>query len=123
MNHLEAGRSFAHLAEAADTYARLELRLLLPREMKEAQRDLAAAVTYSDEQVPPPAIDGLGEQNFTGYQATRSDFECTELDELRSIFITKWQQEQQVFDAIKVKALELYRERGTDAAQGGERRG
>ena len=44
MDHLEAAGALPNLAEATQVHAGLELRLLLAREVKEAERKLARAV-------------------------------------------------------------------------------
>ncbi len=53
MDHLKARRAAPDLPEAADVHAGLKLRLLLPRKVKEAQGELAAAVTDTHQQVSP----------------------------------------------------------------------
>ena len=75
MNHLRARLAAADLAETTDLYARRELRLLLPREMEKAQRQLSTAVADSHKQAAPPAENGLGQQNLARDETACADFQ------------------------------------------------
>ena len=63
---LRAPGAATHFAEAGDLHTGLKLRLLLPREMKETQGQMAAAIADTHEQAAPAPVDRFGEEDFTG---------------------------------------------------------
>ncbi len=93
MDHLEARGTLAHLAEAADVHAGLELRLLLPREVKETQGELARAVADANEQVASPPVNRLGEQHLARDQAALPRLQPADRHEPGAVLVTKRQQE------------------------------
>jgi hypothetical protein len=100
--------------------ARLKLCLLLPRKMKETQRDLAAAIVDANQQVAAPAKCHLRKQYFARDEASLPWLKRADFDHLRSILVSQWQQEKKIFDAIQAKPLELFRECGPDAVKYGQ---
>jgi hypothetical protein len=111
MDHLEPRGAPAYFAEAGHMYAVLELRLLLPREMEKAKRELTAAVAYAYEQVASTAISRFRQQYLTADETARAGNQRPYPDELRSILVAQWQQEQQVLNTVQPELLELGGER------------
>ncbi len=122
MDHFETDGALADLAETRQSNTGLELRLLLAGKVKEAQRELAAAVTDPHEQVAAAAVYGLGKQYLAADEATCTGFESADSDELRSILVAQRQQKQKVLDALQAEAAELCCECGPDATQVGHGR-
>ena len=121
MNHLGTGRTFANLPKTGQAGPLLELSLLLTREMKKAQRQLPAAIADSNEQIAPAAVHGFRKQDLTRDKAATASFERTEFDQLGSIFIPQRQQEQEVFDPMKIQSAQLVGKCGADSAKNGQR--
>ena len=117
VNHLEAARAAPHLAKTADMHTGLELGLLLAREMKKAQRELATTVADPDQQVAAAAESDLGQQYFAADQATRAGDERADAHELRAVLVAQRQQEQQVLDAVEPELLELPGQRRANALE------
>ncbi len=107
VNHFETGAAGAHLPETADVSACLELGVLLPGEMKKTQRELAAAVCDSNQQVAAPAVRRFRQQDFTADQAALPGLQGTDANELGAVLVAQRQEEQQVLDAVQVEPLQL----------------
>ena len=93
MDHFETGLAAAHFAKTGEVYTGLELRLLLPGEMKKSQGKLPAAIADADQQIATTAKQRFGKQHLTCDQATGARLQRTQAHELRSIFVTQRQQE------------------------------
>ena len=81
-------------------HTRLKLRLLLPREVKEPQCELATAITDAYKKVAAPAIGCFRKQHLTTHKAARTRGQRTDLYKLCSILVAQRQQEQKVFDPL-----------------------
>jgi hypothetical protein len=90
MNHLVSGLTATHFAKTDDVNSSLELRLLLPRKVKKAQRYLTAAIAYPNQHISAPPKYGFGKQHLAGDQATSASLQRTNSDQLRAIFVAQW---------------------------------
>ena len=117
VDHFETATAFARITEASYPHARLKLRLLPAGEVKKAQRQLAATVTDSYQQVAPATVCGLSKKNLARNETSHPWCQRAELDELGSILVAQRQQEQEILDAAQVQPLQLFRERRSDAGQ------
>jgi len=77
MDHLDTHRAFARFAETGESCTDLKLCLLLTGKVKKAQRELAAAVADSYEQITASTINNFGKQHFTRDETTATRLERT----------------------------------------------
>jgi len=93
MDHLNTHRAIASFAKTGELHTDLKLCLLLTRKVKKAQRELAAAVADSYEQITASTINNFRKQHFTRDETTATRLERTQFDELRTVFVSERQQE------------------------------
>ena len=85
--------------------------------MKKPQRQLTTAITDPDQQVTSAAIDGLGEQHFTGDEAAVPRDKRAYLYKLRSVLVAQRQQEQHILNSKKPQLFKSLCERRTNAIE------
>src|SRR5690606_39203642 len=96
VHDLDADRTGPHVPVTADDGAGTKLGLLLPREVKGSQRQLAGAIADAYQQAPAAAIYRLGEQYLAAGQAAHPRLERSRPDEFRTVLVTQRQEKQQV---------------------------
>src|SRR5262249_49496076 len=116
MHHLEAERPAAHLAEAAQTRAAGEVRLLARGGIEEAQGEHPRAVGDAREQLPAAAVGDLGQLDLALDGGARADLERAEWRDARAVLVAQRQEEQQVRDARDAETREALGECRADPA-------
>jgi hypothetical protein len=90
--------------------------------MEKPQRQLAGTIANADEQIAATTIDDFREQDLAADETAIAGLQGANFDKACAILVAVRQQEQQVADAEKGKARELFLERRTDARKNGQRR-
>ena len=120
MHHLEAYCSGTHFAVATDIHTFAKLRLLLPGKVEEAQRELAAAITYPDQQTATAAKYSFCEQHLARDHRANSRTQRAQSRQSGTVLVTQRQEEQQILYAIDAELLQFGRERRADARENGQ---
>ena len=117
MHHLQAFRTAANLAEAADARAARQPQLLLSREVEEPQRQRSRAVADSAQQLAPAAKRDLREQDLTLDRRALPGAQFPQWHDAGAILIAQGQQEQQILRGLHAECAEPLGERAADPAK------
>ncbi len=121
VDDLDPQRPAPDLAEASQPRAAGQRLLLSAREMEEPQREKSGPVGNPAEQLPLAAEHHLRELHFAFDRDARARNQRADRNDLRAIFVTQRQDEQQVLHLIDAQPLQLFGERRADTAHGGDR--
>ena len=117
MHDLQPERPAAHFAVAAQPRAARQPGALRVREMKEAQRQRAAAVAEPHQQLPATAEYHFRQQHFAFDHRAPAGLQRADRHDPRAILIAQRQYEQQVIGIVHAQARQAAGKRRADAAQ------
>src|SRR5690606_4568930 len=118
MDHLEARRTAADLAEAAQPHAAREALLLPGVEVEEAQHERAGAVRDTAQQRPAPPKHDLRQLDRALDEHLLARAKAAERTHLRAVLVALGQEQERVADALDAEPLQLPGQRRADAVQG-----
>jgi len=109
VNHLEAERPTASLAETADAGSSGQIALLRGREVKESKRHRPAPIGQARKELATAAICNLSQQDLAFHRHARAGYDLCDRRDLGPILIAKRQTEEQILDAGDSEPLEALR--------------
>ena len=120
MHHLEADRTPAYLAEAADACPAREALLLRSGEMEETQRQEARTVGDAAQQLPTTTEGDLGELYLALHHAAGAADEAADRQYAGAVFVARRQHEEEILHLFDAEDGQARSERLADAAQCGD---
>ncbi len=121
VHNLQAERSAANLTETVDPHAANEPILLRGREIEEPQSQKSGAVRNPAQQLAPLPVRYFGELNLSFHGGTYAGKQSANLPYARAVFIAQRQDKQEILHLGDTEALQLLRERRSDAAHRSDR--
>src|SRR3989344_6200111 len=119
MHDLQPHGADTHRAEQPQTPPAFEIRLLRGVEIKEPQVNMAGAVAHAADKAAPPAKNHVGQLDFAHDHRLHAGSQTADGRDAGAVLIAEGKMKQDVLHRAQAEALELLRELGTDAFEGG----